>query len=114
MPAHRRLAPVLVFMAIALFGARPADAMDFFARTARTCLPAEISNLPIVAVEPSPAVSADRFVIWISGDGGWSSLERDITQTTAQQGVPTAALNTLLYFARKRSAQQTAREIERM
>ncbi len=38
------------------------------------------------------------FLLFISGDGEWSSLDKTLVDTLAQHGLSTVAINTLKYF----------------
>src|SRR5262249_52072817 len=106
-----RAAVLACALALAPVGAH---AMDFFARTNPQTLPAELGDLPLVTVEPAGATHDPRFVIWLSGDGGWSVLERETTGALARAGVPTVGVNALRYYWRRRKPEETARTIDRM
>ncbi|HWA23940.1 MAG TPA: AcvB/VirJ family lysyl-phosphatidylglycerol hydrolase [Caulobacterales bacterium] len=85
-----------------------------FTRTDPVVLPAEVSDLPIVAVDPIDGEKDTRFAIWLSGDGGWGDMERQTTALMARRGVPTAGVNTLRYFWDRRSPEEAARAVERI
>lgn len=84
-----------------------------FARTDPATLPASVADIPIVAVEPTGAFQ-NRFVIWISGDGGWGSMERHTSALLADRGVPTAGINTLRYYWSRRSPDEAAAAVDRI
>lgn len=84
------------------------------ARSSRP-LPPEASDLPIISVEAAIARTPDpRFVVWISGDGGWGNMERETSALLAESGVPTAGINSLRYFWARRTPEETADAIDRI
>jgi type IV secretory pathway VirJ component len=87
--------------------------MDFFARTDPALLPAAVDDLPLVLIE-AKAPRADVFVVWISGDGGWSILEREIAGRLAEADISTIGLNSFLYFANARTPQRVAADLTRI
>jgi len=74
--------------------------------------PADISDLPVQEVHA--AGSADEFALLLTGDGGWAGLDQELAARLAANGVPTAALNSLEYFWRGRSPDETARDVARL
>ena len=52
--------------------------------------------------------------LFISGDGGWSSLDKTLVDTLAEHGVSTVAINTLKYFWSEKSPDQVAADLERL
>lgn len=66
----------------------------------------DISALPLAELpvdHPSKLMA-----VLLSGDGGWRDLDKTIAEDLQQQGVPVVGLDTLRYFWRKKTPQQTA------
>ncbi len=54
------------------------------------------------------------FFFFISGDGGWSNLDRAIVDGLAEHGISTVALNTLKYFWSEKPPERVAADLERL
>ena len=54
------------------------------------------------------------FLLFISGDGGWSSLDKTMVDNLAQRGVSTVAINTLKYFWSKKTPDRVAADLKRL
>jgi len=54
------------------------------------------------------------FFLFISGDGGWSNLDRAIVDGLAEHGISTVALNTLKYFWNEKPPDRVAADLERL
>ncbi len=74
-----------------------------------------VDGLPIVQV-PSvkPSSSSDIFAVILSGDGGWASLDRQIGNELAKNGIPVVGFNTLQYFWKKRTPAESAQDLQRV
>lgn len=55
--------------------------------------------------------AAPPMVVWISGDGGWGKMEREVTGRLAAQGVPTLGVDSLRYFLIKRDPHAVATKV---
>lgn len=74
-----------------------------------------VNGLPIVQVPSAkPASSSDIFAVILSGDGGWASLDRQIGNEFAKNGIPVVGFNTLQYFWKKRSPAESAQDLQRV
>ena len=69
-------------------------------------------GLPLIEV-PSKGAS-DTFVILVSGDGGWASIDRSISRVLADRGMPVVGLNALDYFWTRRTPETASRDLERI
>jgi type IV secretory pathway VirJ component len=81
------------------------------ARPATPSAPA-VRDLPLIelrAGKRSPALA-----VVISGDGGWASLDRQVGETFAAQGLPVVGLNSLEYFWKARTPDQAAADLTRI
>ena len=80
-------------------------------------LPPGLKNLPLVEVAgaaESPRRLRKAFVVFLSGDGGWSYIDRDIAEELAMRGLPAVGWSTLRYFWTEKSAEETAADIDRV
>lgn len=69
-------------------------------------------GLPLIEV-PSKGAS-DTFVIFVSGDGGWASIDRSISRVLADRGMPVVGLNALDYFWTRRTPEKASRDLQRI
>ncbi len=71
-------------------------------------------DLPInevISVFDNPS---QTMAIIVTGDGGWAEIDKSIANTLAQRGIPTVALDSLSYFWKRRTPQETAIAIEKI
>jgi type IV secretory pathway VirJ component len=75
---------------------------------------AQVARLPLEEIPataaPSPTM-AGRLALVLSGDGGWSSLDRSIAANFAQRGIPVVGLNSLRYFWNERQPAEAASDV---
>jgi type IV secretory pathway VirJ component len=71
-----------------------------------------VRDLPLVEL-PSGQPSSKLAVV-ISGDGGWASLDRQIGERLAGQGIPVVGLNSLRYFWKARTPDQAGTDLTRI
>lgn len=69
------------------------------------------SKLPLVEV-PTPRSSSDTLVVFVSGDGGWATIDKSIAKVLAANGVPVVGLNALQYFWTRRTAEGASHDLE--
>jgi type IV secretory pathway VirJ component len=72
-----------------------------------------LDDLPLVVVDPV-GDTADYFAVIISGDGGWASIDRQIGNSLADQGVPVVGLNSLKYFWTRRTPAEASADLSRI
>jgi type IV secretory pathway VirJ component len=70
-------------------------------------------DLPLVEV-PATGENTNLMVIIITGDGGWGVTDRGIAKSLAAKGIPVVALNSLHYFWKQKTAEQTAIDLNRI
>lgn len=75
-------------------------------------LPGELASLPLVEVE-SPAGS-DTFAVFLSGDGGWAGLDKNVAAALSAKGIPVAGLDSLRYFWTPRTPDGLATDLDRV
>lgn len=66
--------------------------------------------LPLVEVPATRGVS-DTLVIFVSGDGGWASIDREISGVLTSEGMPVVGLNALKYFWTKRTPERASHDL---
>lgn len=77
--------------------------------------PAAVSDLPVVEVPAAPgAPASDELAIFISGDGGWAGIDKDVGAALAKAGVPVVGVDSLRYFWTARTPARTAADIDRL
>jgi type IV secretory pathway VirJ component len=73
----------------------------------------DVRGLPLKEI-PAAGPSAHVFVVFITGDGGWASIDRDITAEFADHGMNVVGLNSREYLHVRRSPDQVALDVERI
>jgi type IV secretory pathway VirJ component len=73
----------------------------------------ELKGLPLVEV---PAIGKEKnfLAVIISGDGGWASIDRQIGDQFAAEGVPVVGLNALKYFWNRRTPEEASGDLNRI
>ncbi|MBX7143765.1 MAG: hypothetical protein K1X79_04890 [Oligoflexia bacterium] len=72
-----------------------------------------IAELPVIDLLPETQDS-DDLVVFLSGDGGWATIDKEIGESLRHQGVAVIGFDTLRYFWKHKSAQQSALDLERV
>lgn len=80
---------------------------------AATTLSAATPKLPLVEVAATRGTS-DTLVVFVSGDGGWAAIDREISKVLNASGMPVAGLNALQYFWTKRTPEGASHDLETM
>lgn len=75
-------------------------------------VPQELDGLPLVEVPA--AGQGDTFAIFVSGDGGWAGLDKDVADALAQAGIPVVGVDSLRYFWSKRTPAGFATDLDRI
>lgn len=71
-----------------------------------------VSDLPLVEVPSSGG--GDRLAVFLSGDGGWATIDRTISERLAAAGIPVAGWNSLEYYWTARSPEVAAADLARI
>ncbi len=71
-----------------------------------------LGDLPMIDVPTS--APGNRFAVFLSGDGGWAGIDKEIAAGLAQRGVPVAGFDSLRYFWRKRTPESLAADLARI
>ncbi|MEY4590077.1 MAG: hypothetical protein RL497_2153 [Pseudomonadota bacterium] len=69
---------------------------------------------PVIEVPASNQKPTDYFVIFLTGDGGWAKLDKEIAQHFSAAGIPVLGFDALSYFWRKRNVHETALDISKL
>jgi type IV secretory pathway VirJ component len=78
---------------------------------AATSASAATAKLPLVEISATRGTS-DTLVVFVSGDGGWAAIDREISKVLAADGMPVVGLNALQYFWTKRAPESASRDLD--
>jgi len=74
------------------------------------------NDLPVIEVPVENATTTseanDTMAVIITGDGGWAEIDKNIAKILAEKGIPTVALDSLSYFWKARTAEETTQDVE--
>jgi type IV secretory pathway VirJ component len=74
-------------------------------------LPPEVQDLPLLEF---PAASPTGLLaVFLSGDGGWADLDRQVSGRLVAAGLPVIGWNCLKYFWTERTPEEAAHDLER-
>jgi type IV secretory pathway VirJ component len=73
----------------------------------------EVKDLPLIEL-PVANASSKTLAVIVSGDGGWASIDREIGDYLSQKGIPVVGWNSLQYFWKKRTADGSAKDLQRI
>lgn len=71
-----------------------------------------LGDLPVVEVPAEKP--GDTLAVFLSGDGGWAGIDREVGGALAREGVAVAGLDSLRYFWTKRTPEQAAADVARI
>ena len=71
---------------------------------------AATATLPLVEV-PATLGTSDTLVVFVSGDGGWAAIDREISKVLVADGMPVVGLNALQYFWKKRTPETASHDL---
>ncbi len=75
-------------------------------------VPQALEGLPLVEVPASG--QGDTFAIFVSGDGGWAGLDKEVADALAQAGVSVVGVDSLRYFWSARTPAGFAADLDRI
>ncbi|WP_244222219.1 AcvB/VirJ family lysyl-phosphatidylglycerol hydrolase [Corallococcus exercitus] len=75
---------------------------------------ASVDGLPLVEVPATSTPPGDTLALFVTGDGGWASLDQAVSQSLAAQGIPVVGFNSLRYFWKRRTPEQTSADVARV
>ncbi|MNF71256.1 Bacterial virulence protein (VirJ) [compost metagenome] len=67
--------------------------------------------LKIPVVEVPAGQTADTVTLFLSGDGGWRDLDRDVAGEMAKLGYPVVGIDTLRYYWQHKSPEESAADL---
>lgn len=73
---------------------------------------ADLKDLPLVEMRGKDENS--ELAVLLTGDGGWSGLDKGVTEEFAARGIATVGLNSLKYFWTARSPEETSQDVARV
>lgn len=82
-------------------------------RLARPAAPLTLKDLPLVEVPATGTGNDDVFAVFLSGDGGWAGVDKDVAHALAGHGIPVVGWDTLRYFWTARTPQGLAHDLQR-
>jgi type IV secretory pathway VirJ component len=103
----------LRWLVLALVLAAPGCGRSEERQPAKDGAGAALADLPLVEV-PAAAGGSDTLAFIASGDGGWAHLVRDVADALSARGIPVVGLDTLRYYWKPRSPEESARALERI
>ena len=68
-------------------------------------------TLKIPVVEVPAGQTADTVTLFLSGDGGWRDLDRDVAGEMAKLGYPVVGIDTLRYYWQHKSPEESAADL---
>jgi type IV secretory pathway VirJ component len=71
-----------------------------------------LSDLPLTELPASG--SSTTLLIFLSGDGGWRDIDKEIGEYLAAHGISVVGVDSLRYFWRHKNAKQIATDLERI
>ena len=72
-----------------------------------------MKDLPLVEV-PAHGPGSDLLAVVVSGDGGWAGLDKEVAGVLANRGVSVVGLNSLQYFWKARTPEESATDLDRI
>ena len=72
-----------------------------------------LAGLPIVVVQPNGAHSG-TMAVFLTGDGGWADIDRQVSAVLAEHGIGVVGLNSRSYLSSKKSPEQAGADVERI
>jgi type IV secretory pathway VirJ component len=83
------------------------------AQTRRPLSPDDLSNLPITEMPAAPDTGS-VLALFLTGDGGWASLDKGVVGEMRARGIAVVGLNTRPYLSRKKSPADISADLTRI
>lgn len=86
-----------------------------WASTVDAARPPELADLSLIEVPATNPGTSNKptFALLLTGDGGWASIDRVMSAELATSGIPVVGFDSLHYFWRARTPEETASDIAR-
>ena len=82
---------------------------------AQTPSGSDVADLPLRQIPARPTAARDSvFAVFITGDGGWASIDNDVTSRLAARGVNVVGLDSRQYLHDARTPERVADDISRI
>jgi type IV secretory pathway VirJ component len=107
MTYHTSLA-VLSFLVLTLVGCNQG-----IAQQPRPVVSPDVSDLPLIEIA-APAPTSRVFAIFLTGDGGWATLDRNVSKELVAHGVSVVAFNTRVYLSDRRTPDRAGSDMIRV
>ncbi|MFC4308487.1 AcvB/VirJ family lysyl-phosphatidylglycerol hydrolase [Steroidobacter flavus] len=77
--------------------------------------PSELADLSLIEVPAGKSKPSDStpLALLITGDGGWARIDRALSSELAANGIPVVGFDSLHYFWKSRTPEETARDVAR-
>jgi len=75
---------------------------------------AQVADLPLNLVPAAAGATSPWFGVFLSGDGGWVGIDRDVSKALAEHGIPVVGWDSLKYFWSARTPDGAARDLDRV
>jgi type IV secretory pathway VirJ component len=83
------------------------------AQPPRPVVQPDVSDLPLIEM-PASAPASNAFAIFLTGDGGWATLDRNVSKELVAHGVSVVALNTRVYLSDRRTPDRAGSDLIRV
>ena len=81
--------------------------------TAPAVSAADLADLPLIEIPGAPGRD-ERLAIIMTGDGGWADIDKSIGEALAARGVAVVGFNSLKYFWKERTPEDSATDLARV
>jgi type IV secretory pathway VirJ component len=102
------LVALVALVAFVAFVAAPASA-----QTPRASVIDDLSKLPITEMPAQPD-TGNTVAIFLTGDGGWASLDKQVVAEMRAHGIAVVGLNTRPYLSKKKTAAEIGNDLTRI
>jgi type IV secretory pathway VirJ component len=84
-----------------------------FAQQPKAIAAPDVRGLPLIE-QPSSAPTNRAFAVFLTGDGGWATLDRNVTKELVAHGVSVVALNVRDYLSDRKTPDQSGSDMIRI
>lgn len=74
---------------------------------------ADIGDLPVIEVRPQEPATG-TMAVFVTGDGGWAGIDKDIAAILGRHGIGVVGLDSLRYFWTRRTPEQAGADLARL
>jgi type IV secretory pathway VirJ component len=74
---------------------------------------ASVRDLPLLEI-PATQRTSDVLVVFMTGDGGWASLDKQVAAALVAHGAAVVGLNSRAYLSKKRTPDEVANDVARV